>query len=124
MNFCTLQDAYGIKTFKSPKVMAIGQKGRGLRGVHDTPEKPPSADVIGAPAGGCEVQEDILITKARQETPTIFSTSKNPDKTIAIEPIVQKVEIPPLFNLDLDRMDLGLIVFALGCIVLMTFSRK
>lgn len=113
MNFCTLQDAYGVKTFKSPKVMAIGQKGRGLRGVHDTPEKPPSTGLIGAPAGGCEVQEDVLMTKARQETPTVVET-----------PPVQKLDLPPLFNFNLDRMDLGLIVFAFGCVLLVSMSRR
>ena len=127
MNFCTLQDAYGVKTFKSPKVAKLGQKGKGLRGIHDTPEKPPQADVIGAPAGGCEDQEDILITKARQETPIIQTNAKTPDPTVAIEPVVQRVQLQPLFDfnaVNLDRMDLGLVVFALGAILLVTFSKK
>ena len=71
MNFCSLQDAYGIKTFKSPKVVKLGQKGKGLRGLYDTPGAPPKSDTIGAPAGGCEDQEDVLITKARQTTPIV-----------------------------------------------------
>ena len=124
MNFCTLQDAYGVKTFKSPKVARIGQKGKGLRGVYDTPDKPPQADMIGAPAGGCEDQEDILITKARQETPLIMNTSVSPNPAVAVEPVVQKVELQPIFDLNLDRMDLGLVVFAMGAMILVTFSKK
>ena len=119
MNFCTLQDAYGVKTFKSPKVVKLGQKGRGNRGVYDTPEKPPQADVIGAPAGGCEDQEDILITKARQETPVIMNTAEPPDRA---PPILQ-----PIFNLNelnMDRMDLGLVVFALGVMMLVVIGKK
>lgn len=127
MNFCTLQDAYGVKTFKSPKVAKLGQKGKGLRGVHDTPDRPPQADTIGAPAGGCEDQEDILITKARQETPLIMNTSVSPNPMIAVEPVIQKVELQPIFDfnsINLDRMDLGLVVFALGTILLVSFSKK
>ena len=115
MNFCTLQDAYGVKTFKSPKVARIGQKGKGLRGVHDTPDKPPQADMIGAPAGGCEDQEDILVTKARQETPLIMENSVTSTPAVAVQPI---------FDLKLDRMDLGLLVFALGAMMLVTMSKK
>ena len=63
MNFCTLQDAYGVKTFKSPKVAKIGQKGKGLRGVHDTPDRPPQADMIGAPAGDAKTKKTYSLPK-------------------------------------------------------------
>ena len=121
MNFCSLQDAYGIKTFKSPTVMKLGQKGKGLRGVHDTPGAPPKNDVIGAPAGGCEDQEDVLVTKARQTTPIVVEDVQQKDVVIpAAEPIV----VQPIFDINMDRMDLGLVVFSLGVIIMITMSKK
>ena len=118
MNFCSLQDAYGIKTFKSPKVVRLGQKGKGLRGLHDTPGAPPKSDTIGAPAGGCEDQEDVLITKARQTTPLLLGDAPVPTESIRI------VKQQPLFDLDLDRMDLGLVVFSLGVVLMVVFSKR
>ena len=123
MNFCSLQDAYGIKTFRSPKVVKLGQKGKGLRGLHDTPDRPPQADTIGAPAGGCEDQEDILFTKARQETPIVLTERTSND---IIQPVKQStiIQQQPIFDLNLDRMDLGLVVFVIGVMLLVVTTKK
>jgi hypothetical protein len=118
MNFCSLQDAYGIKTFKSPKVVKMGQKGKGLRGVYDTPSGPPTSATIGAPAGGCEDQEDVLITKARQTSPIVIEHS--PMQAPAPDPIV----VQPIFNVDIDRMDLGLVVFSIGVMLMIILGKK
>ena len=121
MNFCSLQDAYGIKTFKSPKVLKLGQKGKGLRGVHDTPGAPPKNDVIGAPAGGCEDQEDVLVTKARQTSPIVIEEPPTLEKSIATpNPIV----VQPIFDLNIDRMDLGLVVFSIGVMLMIVLSKR
>ena len=121
MNFCSLQDAYGIKTFKSPKVLKLGQKGKGLRGVHDTPGAPPTNDVIGAPAGGCEDQEDVLITKARQTSPIVVEQNRIPEENISLpDPIV----VQPIFDLNIDRMDLGLVVFSIGVMLMIVLSKR
>ena len=124
MNFCSLQDAYGIKTFKSPKVLKLGQKGKGLRGVHDTPGAPPKNDVIGAPAGGCEDQEDVLVTKARQTTPIVVEDVKPVEKEEIIVPSTERVIVQPIFDINMDRMDLGLVVFSLGVILMIIMSKK
>ena len=121
MNFCSLQDAYGIKTFKSPKVLKLGQKGKGLRGVHDTPGAPPGSETIGAPAGGCEDQEDVLITKARQSTPLVVEQSKPPPISEPA-PIVRQIA-SPIFDIRIDRMDIGLVVFSMGVMLLIAMSK-
>ena len=120
MNFCSLQDAYGIKTFKSPKVVKLGQKGKGLRGLYDTPGAPPKSDTIGAPAGGCEDQEDVLITKARQTTPIVVEDGPAPVQTENIRIVKQQ----PLFDINLDRMDLGIVVFSLGVMLMVVLSKR
>ena len=122
MNFCSLQDAYGIKTFKSPKVVRLGQKGKGLRGLHDTPGAPPKSDTIGAPAGGCEDQEDVIITKARQTTPLLLGDAPAP-APVPTESI-RVVKQQPLFDLDLDRMDLGIVVFSFGVMLMVVLSKR
>ena len=102
MGYSSLQDAFGIKSFKSPKVVRLGQKTRGYRGVYDTPETP-YVQGIDAPAGGHEVPE------IRKKV------------TFASEPEKEVIIVPPF--MDLDRLDLGIVVFALGVMMMIINSK-